>query len=84
VNPFNKKSTVTILNGMYGRGTLGAVRALTDSRFRGRNAEYLAATFPDSRSYCILSRVQVIAGRTMTPDWTDPRMRLFEWSGESE
>lgn len=84
VNPFNKEATVTIVCGMYGRGNLGAIRALTDPKFRGRNAEYLAAAFPDSRSYCILSRVQVIGGRTMTPDWTDPRMRLFEWSGGSE
>ncbi len=84
VNPFNKESTVTLVNGFYGRGTLGAVRALTDPRFRGRNAEYLASTFPDSPSYCVLSRVSIIGGRTMTPDWTDPRMRLFEWSGGSE
>jgi transcriptional regulator with XRE-family HTH domain len=84
VNPFNKEATVTIVNAMYGRGNLGAVRALTDPRFRGRNAEYLAAAFPDSRSYCILSRVSIINGRTMTPDWTNPHTRLFEWSGERE
>lgn len=84
VNPFNKEATVTIVSGMYGRGNLGAARALTDPRFRGRNAEYLATAFPDSHSYCLLSRVSVINGRTMTPDWTMPHMRLFEWSGESE
>ena len=29
-NPFNHKRTVTVLNGMFSRGTLGAVRALTE------------------------------------------------------
>ena len=38
VNPFNRKRTVTICNGMYGRGTYGVVRTLTDPRFRDRNA----------------------------------------------
>ena len=41
VSPFNRKRFVTICNGMYGRGTYGAVRALTDERFRDRNAEYI-------------------------------------------
>ena len=48
VSPFNRKRFVTICNGMYGRGTYGAVRALTDERFRDRNAEYLRETFGDS------------------------------------
>lgn len=30
VSPFNRERTVTICNGMYRRGTLSAVRALTD------------------------------------------------------
>src|SRR5207237_5875818 len=42
VNPFNRQCTVTICNGMYGSGSFGAVRALTDARFRDRNAQYLA------------------------------------------
>ncbi len=80
VNPFNRKRFVTICNGMYGRGTYGAVRALTDERFRDRNAEYLQATFGDSDAFCILSRVTVESGRALTPDWTLPETRLFEWS----
>jgi hypothetical protein len=80
VSPFNRKRFVTICNGMYGRGTYGAVRALTDERFRDRNAEYLKEAFGDSDAFCILSRVTVENGRALTPDWTLPETRLFEWS----
>jgi hypothetical protein len=78
--PYNRKRFVTICNGMYGRGTYGAVRALTDERFRDRNAEYLQETFGDSDAFCILSRVTVENGMALTPDWTMPETRLFEWS----
>ena len=80
VNPDNRKRSVTICNGMYGSGSLGAVRALTDARFRDRNAEYVRQRFGESDAYCILSRVKVRPGATLTPDWTLPEMRLFEWS----
>lgn len=80
INPFNRKRFVTICNGMYGRGSYGAVRALTDRRFRDRNAEYLHERFAGSEAYCILSRVTVEAGATLTPDWTLSETRLFEWS----
>ena len=80
VNPFNRKRYVTICNGMYGSGTLGVVRALTDERFRYRNGEYLRYAFGDSDAFCILSRVTVENGRALTPDWTVPETRLFEWS----
>lgn len=79
VNPFNRKRTVTVCSGMYGRGTYGAVRALTDARFRDRNAEYLRSRFGDSDSYCILTRVPIVNGATLTPDWTLDHT-LFEWS----
>ena len=59
VNPFNRKRFVTICNGMYGRGTYGAVRALTDERFRDRNMEYIQARFASSEAFCILTRVTV-------------------------
>ena len=83
VNPDNRKRSVTICNGMYGSGSLGAVRALTDARFRDRNAEYLKKRFGDSDAFCILTRVRVRPGTksaTVTPDWTQPEWRLFEWS----
>ncbi|MFE9746321.1 XRE family transcriptional regulator [Saccharothrix saharensis] len=78
-NPFNHKRTVTICNGQYGRGTLGVVRALTDGRFRDRNAEYLNQRFPGLTSYSILTRVMVVNGQVVTPDWNLPENRLFEW-----
>ena len=80
VNPFNRKRFVTICNGMYGRGTYGAVRALTDERFRDRNMEYIQARFANSEAFCILTRVTVENKLTLTPDWTLRETRLFEWS----
>jgi hypothetical protein len=80
VNPFNRERSVTICNGMYGSGSAGAVRALTDAYFRDRNAEYLKERFADSDAHCILTRVTVEAGAALTPDWTLPETRLFEWS----
>jgi hypothetical protein len=78
-NPFNHKRTVTICNGQYGRGTLGVVRALTDVRFRDRNAEYLTRRFPALDSYSVITRVVVVNGHVVTPDWNQPENRLFEW-----
>jgi hypothetical protein len=80
VNPFNRKRTVTVCSGMYGRGTYGVVRALTDARFRDRNTEYIRDRFAGSDAYCILTRIPVVAGSVMTPDWTEAENRLFEWS----
>jgi len=80
-SPFNARRSVTICNGMYGRGTYGAVRALTDVRFRERNTEHLQERFGDSKSYCILTRVPIVNGATLTPDWTTGDYVLFEWAG---
>jgi hypothetical protein len=80
VSPYNRKRFVTICNGMYGRGSYGAVRALTDERFRDRNREYIQARFASSEAFCILTRVTVENTLTLTPDWTLPETRLFEWS----
>ncbi len=66
---------------MYGRGTYGAVRAVTDALFRDRNAEHVRDKFGDSDTYCILMRVTVFDGATLTPDWTTGEYTLFEWSG---
>jgi transcriptional regulator with XRE-family HTH domain len=80
VNPFNQERTVTVCNGMYSRGTYGAVRTLTDAKFRDRNADYLRTRFGDSTSYCIVTRVPIINGAAVTPDWTTSDYTLFEWS----
>ena len=79
-NPYNRVRTVTICNGMYSSGSYGAVRALTDTRFRDRNASYLQDRFGDNESFCILFRVRVERGAAVTPDWSLPETLLFEWS----
>ncbi len=78
-NPFNRARTVTICNGMYGRGTYGAVRALTDAEFRDRNVDYLSSRFAGCDSYFILTRVPIVNGATLTPDWSSGENTLFEW-----
>jgi hypothetical protein len=78
-NPYNVERTVTLVNGMFSRGTLGAVRALTDVRFRDRNEAYIKERFADSNAFSMLSRVPVVHGRVLTPDWTVPETRLHEW-----
>lgn len=79
-NPFNHKRTVTVLNGMFSRGTFGAVRALTDVRFRDRNEEYVQDRFGGSDTFSVLTQVDVVArGRVLTPDWTNSETRLHEW-----
>lgn len=80
VNPFNRARTVTLCHGMYGRGTYGAVRALTDSEFRDRNSDYVKSRFHGCDTYCILTRVPIVNGETVTPDWTSGEHTLFEWS----
>ncbi|MEU8633353.1 helix-turn-helix transcriptional regulator [Amycolatopsis sp. NPDC048633] len=79
VSPFNRKRTVTVCNGMYGRGTLGAVRALTDARFLDRNTAYVRERFAGEESFSIISRVPVVGGQGLTPDWTLEENRLHEW-----
>lgn len=79
LNPFNRKRTVSVCNGMYSRGVLGAVRTLTDKRFRDRNAAYLEKRFAGSESYSVLSRVTIVDNKVLTPDWTAPDTVLHEW-----
>ncbi|MGW5155023.1 helix-turn-helix domain-containing protein [Nonomuraea wenchangensis] len=80
VNPDNHERTLTICNGMYARGVYGAVRALTDARFRDRNAAYLRERFGGAQSYSILMRVRIEGRVVVTPDWTQESFRLHEWS----
>ncbi|MET7425365.1 helix-turn-helix transcriptional regulator [Dactylosporangium sp. NPDC005555] len=83
-NPYNRLRTVTIFNGMFGRGTYGAVRSLTDVRFRDRNGGYLATRFASRDTFSILTSVQIVRGEVLTPDWTDPGTRLHEWPESRE
>lgn len=81
-NPFNVKRTITICNGMYQRGTLGVVRALTDEEFRKRNDHYIHTRFAGADTFSIISRVRVVNGVVITPDWTMAADRLHEWPAE--
>jgi hypothetical protein len=79
-NPYNRLRTLTLCNGMFGRGTYGAVRALTDVRFRDRNEKFLRDRFGGFERFSILTRVMITAnGEAMTPDWTVAENRLHEW-----
>ncbi|MFG1627647.1 helix-turn-helix domain-containing protein [Kribbella sp. NPDC049227] len=80
-NPFNHSRTITICNGVYSRGVVGAVRTLTDAAVREQNEAYLAHRFPGG-SYALLLRVPVVNGTAMTPDLEIPQNRLFEWCPE--
>jgi hypothetical protein len=81
-NPYNQARTVTICNGQFARGTYGVVRALTDPKFRDRNAAYLATRFGSSSSFSILCRVSMDGYAVHTPDWTAPGTVLHEWSSD--
>jgi len=80
INPYNNRRTLTLCNGMFGRGTYGAVRALTDVRFRDRNERFLRERFGGFDSFSVLAKVRVTAtGDAVTPDWTVAESRLHEW-----
>lgn len=78
-NPFNVSRTLTICNGIYSRGVLGAVRCLTDARVREENEKYLANRFPKGE-FVMLLRVPVVGEKTMSPDLQNPHVRLYEWA----
>jgi transcriptional regulator with XRE-family HTH domain len=78
-NPSNTVRTLTICNGVFGRGVLGAVRSLTDLQLRDQNEAYLASRFGGSPPFGLLMRVSVMQGTTLTPDLSNPHTRLFEW-----
>lgn len=78
-SPFNHKRTITICNGMYGRGTYAAVRTLTDVRFRDRNEDHVLDRFGSRERFSVLMRVHIVQNQVITPDWTQAHMRLHEW-----
>jgi hypothetical protein len=78
-NPFRVNRTLTICNGIFSRGVLGAVRCLTDPMVRAENEKYLADWFPEGQ-FAMLLRVPVVDNKTLAPDLQDPAARLYEWS----
>jgi len=83
-NPLNSSRTLSMCNGVHSRGVLGAVRSLTDARLREANEMYIARNFPDAAAFCILMRVQVIKGRSMTPDFSSPGTVLRQWRSAAD
>ena len=78
-NPVFTARTLTVCNGMYSRGVLGAVRMLTDARLRDRNEAFLADRFGGSPEFGLLLRVPVFRGEASTPDLGTDNHRLYEW-----
>jgi hypothetical protein len=82
-NPLNSNRTLTMCNGIYSRGVLGAVRTLTDKRLRESNERYIARHFSHNQQFGILMRVQVIEGVAMTPDFNTDGTVLYQWPSAS-
>lgn len=78
-NPLNSGRTLTLCNGIHSRGVYGAVRSLTDARLRESNELYIARNLPGD-NFGVLTRVQIIGEQAMTPDFSNPRAILHQWS----
>jgi transcriptional regulator with XRE-family HTH domain len=78
-NPNNQDTTLTILSGVFTRGTYGAVRCLTDPAVRDGNHQYLAERFDLAKPFAVLMKVPVLDHATATPDLRVDTNRLFEW-----
>lgn len=78
-NPYNRLRTITLCNGMYARGVYGAVRILTDERFRDRNGGWVRSHTEGTDQFSILIRVTVENAAVVTPDLTVPGAVLHKW-----
>jgi transcriptional regulator with XRE-family HTH domain len=75
-HPVNHTAQVTLLRGIFSRGTHGAVKAFTDPRFRARNEQWLYDRM-DPGDFWMLVRVPVLgAVGTVAPDLDTPSTRL--------
>ena len=82
-NPYHSGRTLTICNGIFARGVLGAVRALTDDKICRQNEQHITSRFADPDRFAILMRVPVLIGNAQTPDLQNARTRLYEWRGDA-
>jgi hypothetical protein len=78
-NPLDRRKTLTICNGIFGRGVYGAVRALTDAILRDTNADFVNGLLAQGDTVSVLSRVRIVGNSVITPDWTDPQVVLHTW-----
>jgi transcriptional regulator with XRE-family HTH domain len=83
-NPFHSGRTLTVCNGVFSRGVLGAVRMLTDDKLRRQNEEYLADRFGFTDRFAVLVRVRMMLAAVQTPDLQNSHTRLFEWSADEK
>ena len=75
--------TVTILSGITSRGVHGAALCFTDSHVRHANEQYLAETFGETSSFCLLMRVPVRNNVALPPNLSRGQTNLYEWSTET-
>ncbi|HEY7103412.1 MAG TPA: hypothetical protein VH573_17385 [Mycobacteriales bacterium] len=80
-NPNFPQRTLTVCNGVFSRGVLGAVRILTDAQLREPNEAYLHERFGDRPEYGLLLRVPVFGREISTPDLSNDYHRLYVWTG---
>jgi hypothetical protein len=80
-NPNFPQRTLTVCNGVFSRGVLGAVRILTDAQLREANEAYLRSRFGDRSEYGLLLRVPVFGREISTPDLSNDYHRLYVWAG---
>ncbi len=80
-NPNFPQRTLTVCNGVFARGVLGAVRILTDAQLREANETYLRSRFGNRSEYGLLLRVPVFGREISTPDLSSDYHRLFVWTG---
>jgi hypothetical protein len=83
-NPNFGARTLTLCNGIFSRGVLGAVRTLTDPHLRDSNEAYLAKRFSGLSEFGLLLRVPVYGGMAFTPDLHSDYHRLYVWPPREE
>lgn len=76
---FSHRRTITVCCGMYAPGTFGVILALTDKSVRARNIGFLQSRFGGSQAYFVLTRIPVIHGQAVPPDWTLENNILRTW-----
>ncbi len=82
-NPYHSSRTLTVFNGVFSRGVLGAVRTLTDDKLRKPNEQHIKNHFAPADRFAILMRVTLRFGKVQTPDLQNARTRLYEWPKDS-
>jgi len=83
LNPIGKGRTITICNGVYSHGVVGAALSLIDSSVRKDNEAYINARFPGG-SFIVLTRIMLGNREAVPAEFGDPKYRLYEWPPHEE